>query len=302
MNTNTLPLGTANHAGSQTGAAGPPDIAGCTDVGRARQVNEDSYLIASFQRTIDILEASTPEQQSLGSSGQSTGTLLMVADGMGGHGGGDIASRSAVTAITDYLVNVVPCATAMVESLPNDARSSLHGLRSKLASALLIGDEAIREKSKSGHTANMGTTLTLAFVMRPSLYIAHVGDSRCYLLREGQLLQLTNDHTLANQMAKLQGRELDESTQLNHILWNCLGGGDDIRPTPEVFKVELRPDDLVMLCTDGLTNELKEHQIAEVLQSDAPSQQICERLVELANAAGGADNITVVVMKPPRGG
>jgi len=273
------------------------DAGGASHVGQRRSANEDTYLIASLHRSMHVVDGTEHVRPGAWSLGRGYGTLLMVADGMGGHGGGDIASQSAVDAIANYLINVLPCATTMVESLPDDTRSSLHGLRGKLSSALLVGDQAIRIRSKSSTAHDMGTTLTMAFIAWPSLYVAHVGDSRCYLFREGRLTQLTNDHTVANQIAKMGGDNTSESSQLNHILWNCLGGGDDSRPTPEVLKYTLSAGDAVFLCTDGLTNELQEAEIARELSSNATSKEICQRLIDLANEHGGEDNITAVLAR-----
>jgi protein phosphatase len=131
--------------------------------------------------------------------------------------------------------------------------------------------------------------------------VAHVGDSRCYLFRDGRLNQLTNDHTVANRIAQMGGHNAEEAQRLNHILWNCLGGGDDARPSPEVVRVDLLPTDSVLLCTDGLTNELVESEITRELQRPADSKETCLRLVRAANLRGGEDNITVVLAKPKAG-
>ena len=180
----------------------------------------------------------------------------------------------------------------------------MHGVRAKLASALLIGDEAIRTEASAGSgEAQMGTTLTLAVITGLVLYVAHVGDSRCYLMRNGALHQLTSDHTVANQIARLGGN-VSDAAQLNHILWNCLGGGDGTFPQPEVLKHDLEPGDCVFLCTDGLTNELDNETILAQLARSGPSHEICANLVALANEHGGQDNITAVLAKPwsaPRG-
>jgi protein phosphatase len=221
----------------------------------------------------------------------------MVADGMGGQGGGDVASQAAVDAIANYLVNVLPSAASMLETLPEDARASLHGLRGNLSQALMAGDEAIRATTNVAAPA-MGTTLTMAFLAPPSLYVAHVGDSRCYVFREGRLKLLTNDHTLANKIAQISGQRPEESARLNHILWNCLGGGDEARPSPEVLRLELLPTDSVLLCTDGLTNELEEPEIIAELSQPGSSKAACERLIQAANQRGGQDNITAVLARP----
>lgn len=296
--TNTLPIDDNGSPSKAAPKEGRYDVGGYSDAGRRRATNEDCYLIASFHRSLHVIDSNVQTRQVGWSPGPLFGTLLMVADGMGGHSGGDIASQSAVAAVADYLTNVLPGATTMVESLPQDARSSLHGLRARLSSALLVGDEAVRAQSANTLARDMGTTLTMAFITWPALYVAHVGDSRCYLLRGGKLKQLTNDHTVANQIAQTGVATFEESAQLNHILWNCLGGGDDSRPTPEVIKVELNRHDAVFLCTDGLTNELSEDEISEVLAQRASSEQLCTRLVELANRHGGEDNITAILAKP----
>jgi protein phosphatase len=274
------------------------DAGGHTHVGQRRQANEDSFLVATFQRALNVIDSSHLGDNPAFTAERTRGTLLMVADGMGGHGGGDVASRAAVRAVTDYLVHVLPCASAMSATLSSDARTSLHGVRAKLASALLIGDEAIRSEANAGSgQAQMGTTLTLAMITGLVLYVAHVGDSRCYVLRGGALHQLTSDHTVANQIASLGGN-VSDAAQLNHILWNCLGGGEGTFPQPEVLKHELEPGDAVFLCTDGLTNELDNETILEHLTRPGSSHEICADLVALANEHGGQDNITAVLAKP----
>lgn len=297
MNSQTLPL-----QPSQTAGPRPQpmtwDAGGATHGGQRRQVNEDSFLVATFQRALSVIDSSDLGEQPAFTEERTRGTLLMVADGMGGHGGGDVASQAAVRAVTDYLVHVLPCASAMSATLSSDARTSLHGVRAKLASALLIGDEAIRTQANEGSgQAQMGTTLTLAVITGLVLYVAHVGDSRCYLLRGGALHQLTSDHTVANQIARLGGN-VSDAAQLNHILWNCLGGGEGTFPQPEVLKHDLEPGDAVFLCTDGLTNELANESIVAQLVRPGSSQEICAALVAQANEHGGQDNITAVLAKP----
>lgn len=304
MNSQTLPLNAFKNAESGAEPSATWDAGGYTDGGQRRHINEDSFLVATFQRALGVVDSSELGEPPAFTSERTRGTLLMVADGMGGHGGGDVASQAAVRAVTDYLVHVLPCASAMSATLSADARTSMHGVRSKLASALLIGDEAIRTEASAGSgQAQMGTTLTLAVITGFVLYVAHVGDSRCYLFRKGALQQLTSDHTVANQIARLGGN-VSEAAQLNHILWNCLGGGEGTFPQPEVLKHDLEPGDSVFLCTDGLTNELDADVIARELGRPGSCRDICSALVGLANQHGGQDNITAVLARPvttPRG-
>lgn len=300
MNSQTLPYTPTKSSESRAQASVTWDAGGYTDVGQRRQANEDSFLVATFQRALSVVDSSALGENPAFTAERTRGTLLMVADGMGGHGGGDVASQEAVRAVTDYLVHVLPCASAMSATLSSDARTSLHGVRAKLASALLIGDEAIRKQADAGSgEAQMGTTLTLAVMTGLVLYVAHVGDSRCYVLRNGALQQLTSDHTVANQITQLGGN-VGDAAQLNHILWNCLGGGEGTFPQPEVRRHDLEPGDSIFLCTDGLTNELDNDTIVAHLTGPGSSHEICAELVKLANERGGRDNITAVLAKPWR--
>jgi protein phosphatase len=149
----------------------------------------------------------------------------------------------------------------------------------------------------------MGTTLTMGYVVWPRLYVVHAGDSRCYLYRSAELKQITKDHTVAEKMLDkdvLTPDKVEESPWSN-VLWNAVGGGsEDI--SPEVYKAELQKDDILLLCTDGLTKHVKDEAIVRTLTGriTAPwegSQTVAEKLVEMANQEGGTDNITAVVAR-----
>lgn len=140
----------------------------------------------------------------------------------------------------------------------------------------------------------MGTTLTMALIMWPALYVAHVGDTRCYLYRGGKLARLTTDHTVAEQMARASAMPVDPRSHLNHVLWNALGASADA-PQPEIRRHGLAPSDLILLCSDGLTKHVGDEQIAQCLSTPASAQERCAMLVARANAQGGTDNITVLL-------
>jgi serine/threonine protein phosphatase PrpC len=266
------------------------EAAGTTDTGRARPVNEDSFLIATLQRSLVVHDASPAARGWF--AGEPAGTLLVVADGMGGQGGGDVASKVGVDTVVTYLLNSMPW-----KSLPASGgapRNSLTGVRDALSSALVAGDETVKSAGAKTGTPHMGTTLTMAFVLWPSLYIAHVGDTRCYLLRSGKLQRLTTDHTVAQQIAEISAKPVEPSSHLHHVLWNCLGGSDD-QPRPEVARHELQLGDVLLLCSDGLTKHIDDPRLAEVLGAGGPCSARAQKLVELANQAGGSDNITAVV-------
>jgi PPM family protein phosphatase len=263
------------------------DAAGATDVGRLRTANEDAFLIATLQRSINVHQASPGARGWF--PGDPAGTLLIVADGMGGQGGGDVASRTAVNAVTNHLLNVMPWTN--INCSPPTARTSLRG---ELSTAVMAGDKTVRAEGAQAGTPRMGTTLTMAFVLWPFVYIAHVGDTRCYLLTSGQLRCLTTDHNLAQKFVEESPRPVEPPQQLQHILWNALGAGID-RPVPDVSKVEIGSGGVLLLCSDGVNKHLSDETIQSVLEAREPCAARAAKLVELANAAGGTDNITAVV-------
>jgi len=267
------------------------EAAGLTDVGHEREANEDAFLIATLQRTMEVHDA-TPGAHGW-FKGAQAGTLLVVADGMGGQGGGAVASRTAVNAVADYLLNVMPWVKASAVTEPV-ARHSQTGLRAQLSSALVAGDAQVKTTGAQTNTPHMGTTLTAALVLWPALYVAHVGDTRCYLLQSGQLWRLTTDHNMAQRLADESPNSIDPPEYLQSILWNSLGATSEL-PVPEVAKKELEPGATLLLCSDGLNKHVTDQQLRTVLELPESCAARCARLVELANAGGGSDNVTVVV-------
>jgi serine/threonine protein phosphatase PrpC len=269
------------------------DAAGFTDVGRARPINEDAYLISTLQRSMVVHDAS-PEAARGWLSGGTAGTLLMVADGMGGQGGGDVASRVAVNAVTSYLLNVMAWPTAPAGAPAVKEKPSSPGVSEQLSCALVVGDSTVKTTAVQTATPRMGTTLTMALVLWPILYVAHVGDTRCYLLRSGQLKRLTTDHTVAQKVLEQAREPVDVASQLHHTLWNSLGGSAEL-PKPEIAKLELELGDVLLLCSDGLTKHVTDEEIGAVLSANETNAARCAKFVERANAGGGSDNVTVVV-------
>jgi len=272
------------------GSHGGISAAGMTNVGLARAGNEDAFLIATLHRSL-VVQATSSATNGAGALESLAGTLLVVADGMGGEGGGDIASRVAVDAVVSYLLNVMPWASSGAAAT-GEASSS--GIGAELSSALVAGDADVKLAAQHSATPHMGTTLTLALVLWPELYVAHVGDTRCYLLREGQFSRLTTDHTLAQRVVDEATEPVVPSPELHNVLWNSLGGSKGL-PEPQIVELTLRPDDRLLLCSDGLTKHVADPQILAALSTHEPSTAQCAQLIALANAAGGSDNVTVVV-------
>jgi PPM family protein phosphatase len=280
------------------------DVAGRTDVGLEREMNQDQYFIANLQRRLDVRDTSLlpVSQQWLPPS--TDGTLVVVADGMGGTDGGEIASAVAVQSVTEYVCNVMPWVDAKqraldmaVDSGQVKGRPSIPGVRTGLHHALVQGDSDVRKAALGSGGSDMGTTVTLAYVLWPQLYVAHVGDSRCYLMRDGELSQLTTDHTLAEKMRQRTSVEIDDSSPWHHILWNALGGGEYAAIEPEVHRHDLELGDVVLVCSDGLTKHATDQEIVNALSAAPSAGEACERLIAMANADGGTDNTTAAVVR-----
>jgi PPM family protein phosphatase len=278
--------------------AGMPevDLCGLTDRGTVRERNEDQYVIADLQRAVWIRDASVPATQDARWSGGAQGMLLAVADGIGGHGGGDVASAVA-------LDTVVQCAAYLLPWFSpghSDGASAEQAVRDELVASADACESRLRRVADRKQIAQMapGTTLTVAYVIWPDLYILHVGDSRCYLLRGGQLIPLTRDHTVAQQLADrgVMTPEAAAHSRFTHVLYNAIGGGHD-GVAPDVRRVELTRGDRLLLCTDGVYGQVSEEAIREVLASGKSAADACRILIEEANRAGGRDNATAVVAR-----
>ncbi|RYZ02357.1 MAG: serine/threonine-protein phosphatase [Myxococcales bacterium] len=269
------------------------DAAGLTHTGRVRKTNEDAYLVATLQRSMLVHDASPAARGWF--TGQSAGTMLVVADGMGGQGGGDVASRVAVSAVVNHLLNCMPWATTReVDAPPATHTPSLPGVRDQLNNALVEGDSTVKSTGAESGTPQMGTTLTMALVVWPIAYVAHVGDTRCYLYRGGELRRLTTDHTLAQRLQEVSPGTVDETSRLHHVLWNSLGASQEL-PQPEIQKLTLQHGDVLLLCSDGVTKHLNDTELSRLLNGAVSAEQRCAMLVERANGAGGTDNMTAVV-------
>jgi protein phosphatase len=267
------------------------DCFGASDMGRVRTRNEDQFLLAELQRSMLVAAASLTHEDRTRLFGRVQGHLLLVADGMGGAAEGERASRIAASSVTSYVLNTMHWFLGF-----DDAH--LQELKQELITGLLRCQRSI-EKFTSEHPSarGMGTTLTLAYVIWPRAYIVHVGDSRCYLYRDGWLEQVTKDHTVAQQLRET-GVDVSAQSRLGHVLWNVIGG-ESSELEPEVYRLELKERDTLLLCTDGLTKHVRDSAIAELVSLDLPAEETCRRAIAAANEGGGSDNTTVVVCRFP---
>jgi protein phosphatase len=211
---------------------------------------------------------------------------------MGGHQAGEVASALTVATIEAFVLHVL-------HRFSNLQASDVPGVVLDFETALRQADARILEVAAGNpKLAGMGTVLTMALVTDWSLFVVHAGDSRCYLFHKGNLQQLTRDHTLAGEMAE-SGMIAPEEVgrhQFRHVVTNALGGGH-AGVQVEVHKVELESGDVLLLCSDGLTDMLADERLVAILAAEGEPQSACERLVAEANNRGGRDNITAVVAR-----
>jgi len=243
------------------------EVAGRTDVGRVRQSNEDCY-------GFDLRHG-----------------VFVVCDGMGGHAAGEVASKIAVDAVLNYFRDKEPMAAdAQLVDAPLGAQL--------LSDAVNKANENILEYAEGHASASgMGTTLVAARFAEGRFTIAHIGDSRIYLLRQGSLLQLTEDHSLVMEQVRRGIMTVDEAKRstAQHIITRALGTDDNSPPDLAEFPAET--GDILMLTTDGVLRHLEDSQIQEILIEKGSLHAACDRLIELALAAGGEDNATCVLIR-----
>ncbi len=263
---------------------------GLTDRGQVRPSNEDHFLIAELARTLWVRQSSLPQPGT--QYGRNRAHLLLIADGMGGHQAGEVASALTVETIENFLLH-------LLKRFSNLQATDEQAVLKDFQAALRQADaRLVEEAAHHPEFAGMGTTLTMALVSGRMLFVVHAGDSRCYLLRGGRLRQLTADHNWAAELARRGAIKAEEvrGHQWRHVVFNILGGGE-AGVQVDMRKDDLEPDDVLLLCSDGLTDMLDDDRIADVLAAKGEPESACKRLVDEANAAGGRDNITVIVAR-----
>jgi serine/threonine protein phosphatase PrpC len=252
------------------------EVGARTDVGMVRSNNEDSFAV-------DLPL-----------------NLLVLCDGMGGQAAGEVASRLGVDVITEH------CRQASKNpelAMEGESREEFSPATNRLASGIRLSNQAIREAARSSAaTSGMGSTVVAARITGNILSIAHVGDSRIYLFRDGELQQLTEDHSLVMEQMRqgLISREQAEQSPLGNVIIRALGAEPAV--VVDVDEVWVKEGDQVLLCCDGLTRMVSDQGIAQVMAEAGSAQQAADRLVEIANEKGGEDNVTVIVgrLKPSR--
>ncbi len=268
-------------------------VAGKTHKGQVRADNQDHFLVASLERALLVEDSSLPAEAGTRLTDTPQGRLFIVADGIGGHGGGEVASAVAVDAMAHYAFETMPWVLGR-----NDC--SMDELEGGLRDAMEKAQARIRRVARRKNlNSDLGTTLTMGYVAWPEMFLVHVGDSRAYLYRDDKLHRLTRDHTLAQQLVdgNAMSEEEAKSSRLAHVLVNAMGGSSDDLHV-ELHRVELKLDDQLLFCSDGLYDMIGDSAIEAYLsESERPVNDVVELLVGAANAAGGRDNVTVVLAR-----
>jgi PPM family protein phosphatase len=276
VNDDTLPIPVDTSAGSdiQNNVEGDvvQEVGWGIDKGKVRETNEDSLA------AITVSQASDDGAQSIG--------VYAVADGMGGHDAGEVASKIAVrTAIRKLMSEVTQTETDLTDDY-----------REWLENAVTLANTMVRKQANENQT-NMGTTLVMAVMVGREVHVVNVGDSRAYLITKDRICRITKDHSMVQALADsgaIKPEDMDKHPYRN-ILTQALGSHDDV--SPDVFDATLDDNSALLLCSDGLYEMLGEDQIFRIVHDAVTPNDACQALIDASNAAGGKDNIAAVLVR-----
>lgn len=240
------------------------EIGGYSHIGKVREINEDAYYISNDQIN-----------------------LFIVADGMGGHNAGEVASHEAIKAIKGFAA----------ENLNDYVDKDEESICNFLTEAIKEANHKVFLKSQEDETCQgMGTTLTVVLILSKA-YVGHVGDSRAYLIKNNDIEQITKDHSLVAELVRNGSISKSEAKchPQRNIITRALGTEQAI--ATDIFTFDFNHEDIIILCTDGLSNVIEEDEIKDCFIGCDKVQEACEELVSLANERGGQDNITIVAIK-----
>ena len=236
-----------------------------SDVGSVRKVNEDSYYVSNFENN---------------------NGYIIIADGMGGHKGGQTASRTAIEEINRTL------------DFDNVKKMNKDEIEQKLTECIEKANFAVFTKALGDDSlSGMGTTLVLCLVIDKIAYIANVGDSRLYVVRNNKIAQVTKDHSVVQML--IDSGEITENQAKNHPNKNVITRaiGSDVKVESDIFYYKLEENDYILMCTDGLSNMVDDSVMLDVIVSENSVESTVEKLGRIANENGGLDNITLAVLK-----
>ncbi|HYM62079.1 MAG TPA: Stp1/IreP family PP2C-type Ser/Thr phosphatase [Thermoanaerobaculia bacterium] len=243
---------------------------GLTHVGRQRQHNEDSFLV------------------------EDKAHLFLVADGMGGHAAGEIASRIAVDSISEFILHTKEDDGTWPHAYDENLKRSTNRL---MAAVRIANQRVLEAMRKDARLRGMGTTVVACLADETTMSVAHVGDSRAYLIRGQQLSRITNDHSWV--FEQVQAGMLTEAEAEKHPLRNvitrALGGA--LQVTPDASEIQPEAGDIFLLCSDGLTGMVPEDEILRLVADSGGLEQSCQLLIDKANERGGLDNVTAILVR-----
>ncbi len=266
------------------------DVYGLTDPGKLRTENQDHFLICALRKQMVVNLTSLPQAEELLAGSERLTLLMMVADGVGGGSKGEEASRIALEGVTKYVSRSMRSYYAAGSA---DDKEFFEALQE---GALQCHSELLRRGEENPEYRGMATTLTLYLGVWPRAYLLQVGDSRCYLLQNGVLRQVTRDQTMAQELIDLgvMTPAAAAGTRYERTLSSSIGGR---QTAPVVTRFDLAWDTVVLLCSDGLTKHVSDQQIGDRLRNMTSAKQVCEDLLQDALDAGGTDNITLIVRR-----
>jgi serine/threonine protein phosphatase PrpC len=264
------------------------DVYGLTHPGKVRTENQDHFLICALKKQMVVRLTSLPEADHLMAEPERLASLAMVADGVGGGTKGAEASRIALEAVAKYASSSMRCYYAASSADDREFSEELQ------EGALQCHAELVRRGEENPEYRGMATTLTLYLGVWPRAYLLQVGDSRCYLLRRGQLTQITRDQTMAQELVDLGvlTRADASNSRFAHTLSSSIGGS---QTAPVVTLFDMTWGTVLLLCSDGLTKHVSDEGLRERLRSMTSARQVCEDLLQDALEGGGSDNITIIV-------
>jgi len=264
------------------------DVSALSHPGKVRANNEDHYIVARFDRGMQMLLSNLPPGD-LPTHYAETAWGLLVADGVGGSAGGEIASRTAVQALVDLAIETPDWIMRLDDALSVEVQQRMERRFQKIRE--ILAERARQDPKLRG----MATTLSVACTIGAQLLTVHVGDSRIYVCRDGKLTRLTRDQTMAQSLVDAGAIKPEEVATHpgHHILTSALAARGFVQV--DHGRASLRDGDRLLLCSDGLTDMVSEEAIARVLGRGPTSEAACRALVDLALEGGGRDNVTVVV-------
>jgi PPM family protein phosphatase len=267
------------------------DVAALSDRGKVRADNEDHFLVARFGRSLEVCFTNLPEGE-VPRRSEEAGYALVVADGLGGMAAGEQASRLAIQTLVNLLLDTPDWILRLDDALVEEVK------RRVLKRYRQVDNVLAEQGYANAELHGMRTTMTVALSLGVDVLLIHVGDSRAYVFRQGRLIQLTHDHTMAQALADRGHITQEEvpTSGLRHVLTQALGGGKG-EAKPEIQRLQLADGDCLLLCTDGLTGMVEDAQIAEALGRGENAEPTCQRLISLALERGGRDNVTILVAR-----